>query len=214
MPYTKNPHIPKVRMQAVNLLYEGWSTRKVARHFGVSPGTISKWKNKDQSYGLRPIPTQSSRPHSHPNQLNEDIVNKIVEIRKRNRRCAEVVHKEMINSGYSVSLSSVKRTLKRECLIKKRSPWKRWHFEQERPKVLIPGDLVQVDTIHIIPGELYVYTLIDVFSRWTQARVSEKINTHRSLMFVDNAHKLFPVSFSMLQSDHSPEFSVWFTEHI
>ena len=202
-------------MQAINLLYEeGWGVRKVARHFGVSPGTISKWKQKDHCGGLRPIPTLSSRPHHHPNELDKKIVNKIVEVRQKRNRCAEVVHQEMINLGYSVCLSSVKRTLKRQGLIRKRSPWKRWHFEDKRPLVLSPGDLVQVDTIHLIPGKLYVYTLIDVFSRWTQARVSNRINTHRSLLFVDNAKRLFPASFSMLQSDHGSEFSTWFTEHI
>jgi len=60
--------------------------------------------------------------------------------------------------------ASVKRTLERQGLIRKRSPWKRWHFEQERPLALKPGDLVQIDTIHLIPGALYIYTLIDIFS--------------------------------------------------
>ena len=214
MSYTKNPNMPKVRMQAVNLLYQGWGVRKVARRFGVSPGTISKWRQKDHCYGLRPIPTKSSRPHHHPNELSQEIIEEIVRLRKKHHRCAEVIHQEMINLGYSVCLSSVKRTLKRQGLIKKRSPWKRWHFEEARPLAERPGDLVQIDTIHLIPGELYVYTLIDVFSRWAQARASERINTHRSLLFVDSAKGLFPSSFSMLQSDHGSEFSTWFTEHI
>lgn len=206
--------MPKVRMQAVNLLYEGWGVRKVARHIGVSPGAVSKWRRKDCCYGLRPIPTLSSRPYHHPNELKKENVDRIVELRKKHNRCAEVVHQEMLNLGYSICLSSVKRTLERQGLIKKRSPWKRWHFEEARPLTGKPGDLVQIDTIHLIPGELYVYTLIDVFSRWAQARASIRINTHRSLLFVDNAKRLFPVSFSMLQSDHGSEFSTWFTEHI
>lgn len=129
-------------------------------------------------------------------------------------RCAKVIHREMVNQGYSVCLSSVKRTLKRNYFIRKRSPWKRWHFSEERPLASKPGDLVQIDTIHLIPGQLYIYTLIDVFSRWAQARVSERINTHRSLFFVYNARKEFPFAFDMLQSDHGQEFSTWFTEHI
>lgn len=214
MAYTINPHLPKVRMKAVNLVHQGWSIRKVARHFGVYPSTVSRWIKKDCCYGLRPISTLSSRPHKHPNELSEEIVNKIVEIRLKHNRCAEVVYQEMINLGYSVSLSSVKRTLERQGLIRKRSPWKRWHFEIERPLALKPGDLVQIDTIHLIPGILYVYTLIDIFSRWTQARVSERINTHRSLRFTVDSQKVFPCKFNMLQSDHGQEFSTWFTEHI
>ena len=214
MPYTTNPHLPKVRQQTVNLIYEGWTLRKAARYMGVSPGAVSKWMKKDCCYGLRPIPTESSRPHSSPRALKPEIVNAIVKLREEHHRCAEVVHQGLLNQGVSVSLSSVKRTLERQGLIKKRSPWKRWHFEEERPLALKPGDLVQIDTIHFIPGELYIYTLIDTFSRWAQALVSARINTHRSLLFVCSAQRKFPSSFQMLQSDHGPEFSTWFTEHI
>ena len=217
MAYSKNPHLPKVRMQAARLVHQGWSTRKVGRYFGVGTGTVSKWLKKDSSYGTRPISTLSSRPHSHPHQLKKEIVDKIIELRKKRNRCAEVVHQEMLNLGYSVSLSSIKRTLKRNHLIKQRSPWKRWHFEEKRPLALEPGDLVQVDTIHFFflhrSKRFYVYTLLDVFSRWAFAKVSLRINTHRSLEFIREASKTSPFSFSMLQSDHGSEFSSWFTEH-
>ena len=215
MAYTNNPNLPRVRRQAVELVRQGWSIRRAARHMGFHHTAVMKWMKKAEPLrsGLA-IPTESSRPHHHPNELSEDIVDKIVRIRLKHNRCAEVVYQELLNQDVSVSLSSVKRTLERQGLIRERSPWKRWHFEIERPLALIPGDLVQIDTIHLIPGILYVYTLIDVLSRWTQARVSERINTHRSLRFVCDSEKIFPFSFSMLQSDHGSEFSSWFTENI
>lgn len=215
MAYTNNPNLPRVRRQAVELVRQGWSIRKAARYMGFHHTAVMKWIRKAEP--LRSgsaIPTESSRPHHHPNELPGDIVDKIIKIRLRHNRCAEVVYQELLNQGVSVSLSSVKRTLERQGLIRKRSPWKRWHFEQERPLALNPGDLVQIDTIHLIPGLLYVYTLVDVFSRWAQARVSERINTHKSLRFVYDSEKIFPFNFSMLQSDHGSEFSNWFTENI
>ncbi len=204
-------------MQAVLLVRQkGWSTRRVARHFGFHHTTIVRWLKKSSMItdGRFVIPTLSSRPDHHPNELPEEIVQAIIEFRLKRNRCAEVVHQEMINAEYSVSLSSVKRTLKRNYLIRERSPWKRWHFSEQRPLALKPGDLVQVDTIHLVPGNLYVYTLLDVFSRWAYARVSQRINTHRSLLFVRYAQREFPHSFSMLQSDHGSEFSTYFSENI
>lgn len=215
MAYTTNPHLPRVRMQAAKLVIKkGWSTRQVARYTGFNQSTIVKWTQKARVMSSLNIPTESSRPHYHPNELSKDIIDNIVKIRLKHNRCAEVVCQELLNQGVSVSLSSVKRTLERQGLIRKRSPWKRWHFEVERPLALKPGDLVQIDTIHLIPGQLYIYTLIDIFSRWAQARVSERINTHRSLLFTLNSSSLFPFSFDMIQSDHGQEFSSWFTEHI
>lgn len=217
MPYSKNPNLPKVRMEAVNLVYQGWSTRKVARYFGVGSGTVSKWKRRDCCYGLRPIPTESSRPHSHPHALSEEIVNAIVQVRMKHQRCAEIVHQELLNQDLSVSLSSVKRVLERQGLIRKRSPWKRWHKTLPRPLVARPGDLVQIDTIHVGPcdaNRIYVYTLLDVFSRWADALPVLRINTHLSLRFVREVLTKVRFPFLTLQSDHGQEFSSWFTEHI
>lgn len=215
MPYTTNPHLPRVRRDAVRLVcYRDWSIRKVARHIGVYPSTVSRWVKLDPTGGWRLIPTRSSRPHHHPHELDRKMVEAIIEFRQKHNRCAEIIHQEMINAGYSISLSSIKRTLARCGLIRKRSPWKRWHFSEPRPDIEKPGDLIQIDTLHILPGSLYVYTILDVFSRWAWAMVSNHINTHRSLLFVRSAQEEFPFTFSTLQSDHGSEFSVYFSENI
>ena len=216
MAYSKNPYLPKVRMKAVNLVYEGWTTRKVARYFGLASGTVSKWMKRDCSYGLRSIPTLSSRPRSHPKQLKPEVVSAIIKQRKDRNRCAEIIHRELLNKGITVSLSSVKRTLKRQGLIRSRSPWKRWHFSEIRPEAILAGDLVQIDTIHFVIGNkrFYVYTLLDVASRWAYAKVSLRINTYQSLKFVKEAIAMAGFKFKMLQSDHGSEFSMWFTEHV
>ena len=216
MSYSKNPYLPKVRMKAVNLVYQGWSTRKVARHLGLASGTVCKWLKKDNHWGLRPIPTFSSRPKHHPKQLKTEMIDAIVKQRLKHNRCAEIVHRELLNKGILISLSSVKRTLKRQGLIRHRSPWKRWHFSEARPEAVLAGSLVQIDTIHFVIGNkrFYVYTLIDVASRWAYTKVSLRINTWNSLKFVKEALKHSGFNFKMIQSDHGSEFSVWFTENI
>lgn len=218
MAYTTNPHLPRLRARAISLHYDkGWSMRQIARHVGVYPSTVSRWFEKAKGFRPFVIPTESSRPHYHPLALSQDIVDNIVKLRLKRNRCAEVVHQELLNQRMSVSLSSVKRTLERQNLIKKRSPWKRWHLSEPRPLAAIPGDLVQVDTIHLGPcdaARLYVYTLLDVFSRWAFAKISLKINTHLSLRFVKEAHVRVEFPFLTLQSDHGSEFSSWFTEHV
>ena len=164
-----------------------------------------------------PIPTLSSRPKHHPRQLNDDLIWKIFHKRLLIRRSAEVVRQELKNEGTGVSLASVKRTLDRMGLLKKRSPYKRFHPHQDRPIPLKPGDLVQIDTIHLmVDGKrrIYIYVLIDVYSRWVYAKAYEKIGGRNSLKFVREAQIHASFQFQMLQSDHGPEFGDWFVEQV
>lgn len=193
---------------------KGWSTRKVARHLGYTQSAIVKWCAKDPTGGWRNIPTESSRPKTSPNALSRDIVHAIIKKRVGRRRCGQVIHRELVAEGVSVSLCSVQRTLSRCHLLKKRSPWKRSHDATPRPEASHPGALLQADTVHfVLPdgSRLYVYTLIDVYSRWAYAEVSEKMRAYVSASFVVRAQRRAPFRFEMIQTDHGPEFSTRFT---
>jgi transposase InsO family protein len=217
MTYTINKHMPKIRRDAANLVCSGWSTRKVSRHFGFSQSVIVKWVKKAKLIGNHPIPTKSSRPKTHPKELSEYIVRKIINKRLEHNRYAEAVHKELENDNIKVSLSSVKRTLERHYLIKKRSPWKRYHPHQDRPYPLKSGDLVETDTIHRMINNkkrLYVFTLIDTYSRWTYAKAYERMNSATGVKFIQEAQRYAPFHFQMIQSDHGPEFGKWFVSRI
>ena len=217
MSYTKNPYLPKVRRDAADLVRRGWGIRQTARYVGVSPGTICKWIKKAKIYGYRPIPTLSCKPKCHPKQLSQELIAKICDKRLAIKRSAEVIQQELVNEGIRVSLSSVKRTLDRMNLLKKRSPWKRYHFPILRPDVLKQGDLVQIDTVHILNPEgrrIYVFTILDVFSRWAYARAYEKANTQTALNFVRRAEQIASFPFQVIQSDHGSEFSQQFSEHV
>ena len=217
MAYTTNPQLPQVRARAVELVkYHGWSIRKAARHLGFSHCTLRLWLKRIPEYGPYGrwvIPTRSSRPHHHPRALAPELVSRILAYRAERNQCAEILYHRMLKDGYLVSLSSVKRILRRyHC--SRYSRWKKWHQYPPRPLAEKPGVLVEIDTIHDGPHEdrLYVYTLLDVCSRFAHALPVERINTHRSLRFVREASLPFPVT--NLQSDHGPEFSKFFTKMI
>lgn len=213
MAYTKNPEVAKVRGQAADLVRRGWSVRKVARHFGYSHSAVVKWVARSKKRGSGPIPTRSSRPKSHPHALGRNIIHEIIKERIGRRRCAEHVHRALLKKGVVVSLSSVKRTLDRLGLLKKRSLWKRPHDYTERPEALYSGALLETDTVHIMlsNGErLYIYTIIDLFSRWAYAEAVERISSDFSFHFVSRARAKAPFKFEMVQTDNGPEFQKMF----
>lgn len=214
MAYTLNPNLPKVRGQAVELVRRGQSVREVARHFGFTHSAVVKWVKKAEVRGYGSIPTLSSRPKKSPQALSREIVSKIIAERSQRQRCAEHVYHELRRQGVIVSLSSVKRTLDRCHLLKKRSPWKRPHDATPRPEVTYAGALLEIDTIHILlpdGSRMYIYTVIDLYSRWAYAEVVERIGAEASIKFIRCARKAASFAFEMVQSDHGSEFSTWFT---
>lgn len=217
MPYTTNPHLPRIRLEAAKLVInQGWSTRQVARHTGFNQSTIVRWVNYVKlNHVGHTIPTQSSRPHSHPRQLSQDVIDAIVSYRIKHRRCAEVIHYLLRKDGYTVSLSSVKRVLKRAGFIRHRKG-KKWHRYEPRPLPEKPGVLVEIDTIMDGPttDRIYIYTLLDVCSRWSYAYPLEKISTRASWKFIQSAQISLPFPLQMLQSDHGPEFSKHFSKQV
>jgi transposase InsO family protein len=215
--YTTNPRMPRLRAKAVEMVRQGKLVSEVARYFGYSKGAVSKWCRKVPAGGVYEIPTKSSRPHHHPKEIPEDIVEKIIEYRKKYNRCSEVIHQHLLNDGIKVSLNSVRRKIDQAGLVKKRSPWKRLHLSEKRPEALKPGDLVIVDTIHLMISEkkkIYVYTLIDVYSRWSFAWATDRINAGKSVEFLQRAQIIAPFTFSCIQSDRGSEFSQHFSERI
>ena len=216
MPYTQNPYMPRLRRDVARYARKD-GIRSASRHFGIHPGTISKWCKKAQRIGDVPILTQSSNPKTHPNELPKEVVNRIVELRKQHGRTSEVVHQQLKNEEVKVSLNSVRRTIDRAGLMKKKSPWKRYHPSIPRPFPLKAGDLVQTDTIHRminLKERLYVFTLIDVYSRWVYAKAYTHMNGRTTLEFLAEAQRTASFQFNMLQSDHGPEFSRWFVTQI
>lgn len=216
MSYTTNPNLPQVRMEAFRLVnYEHWGIRQVARHLGFSHCAIRLWAKRAPALGHRGhliIPTRSSRPHHHPQALSQEIVSRVLDLRAERHECAEVLHHRLKAEGLKISLSSVKRILRRHHLSRF-SKWKKWHQYPPRPRAKKPGLLVQIDSMHDGPptDRLSLYALIDVCSRWGFAVPTVRVNCQQSLRFLQEAKDQVPFRLKTIQSDHGSEYSKWFT---
>jgi transposase len=203
-------------MQAARLVInQHWSTRQVARYTGFDHSTIVRWVEKARWSNQLTIPTESSRPKHHSRALSGNIIAAILKHRQQYGRCAEVIHYELTKNGLAVSLSSVKRTLKRYGLVYP-SKWKKWHVYPIRP---IPGKcgiLVEIDTMQDGRPEeaMYLYALIDVHSRWGYAKPVRQVNSWQSARFFKEARQVSSFPFYLMQSDHGREFAKWFTKQL
>ena len=243
MSYSNNPLLPKARADAIRLLMgDDVSQSIVARKFGVHRSTLWRWKRKwleiNQNVQLenfnRPtrvagntfrqaalrwqVPTLSSRPHYSPGALPKEIIERIVYWRSKHERCAAVVHAHCLREGTVVSLASVKRVLKRLNLLRPVSKWKRYRPHVHRPRANAPGDLVQTDTVHLVDHHskqrVYLFTLIDIYSRWTYVEYHEHINQRISAQFLKRGETKAGFKFRCVQSDNGPEFGRWLNDQL
>jgi len=242
MAYSINPNLPKARAIAMQLLVrESTPLQVVANRCGVHRSTIWRWKLKwDKLNGNvqfdnpnRPnrvysksnhllrctwfIPTNTSRPRNSPHAVSEKIVAHILEIRALLKRCAEVVWHHITTIDHlQVSLSSVRRILRRHhCFDGARKKRVR-PDNPRRPHVTKPGELVETDTIHYIcpltKTRRYVYTVIDVYTRMTYAEIHPRILPGLAARVVLHARNEFGFDFHMVQADNGLEFSHYFEQ--
>ena len=244
MAYSTNPHLPKARAAAMRLLVEvGLPASTVALRTGVHRSTIWRWKRKWDALNARiefanpnrpgrsvnmshklsfctwRIPTVSSKPCTNPTAIPDEIVGQVLAVRAELKRCAEVVwHHLTTVLGVLVSLSSVRRILRRHhCFDGARKPRVR-RDNPRRPHVTKPGELVQTDTIHHVDPHsgkrLYYYTVIDLQTRMAYAMLSTTLRQGLAAQAVRDAQTVFGFSFAMVQSDNGPEYGRYFEQEM
>ena len=245
MCYSTNPSLEKARGKAMKLLFlENIPVQNIADRYGVNRSTIWRWKKKwlevNPNIELRnyskqrdnptslfryssckwSIPTISSAPHNHPNQLPDYLVTIVLDVRERLRRCAEAVWFYLReNLGIEISLSSVRRILKRHGrLDSRRKKRNRQYKGLPRPRVLAPGDLVETDTIHLFnpisKKKRYLYTTIDLYTRMAYAKVYDELRPGLSVQTILEAQAKLGFKFKTVQADNGPEFGKHFAERL
>lgn len=246
MAYSINPNLPKARALAMKLLVlDRLPLQVVANRCGVHRSTVWRWKRKwnklneyvqftndnrpcrtDTTLALSAfrltacswlIPTLTPRPRTSPQALSDKVVNRVLELREQLKRCAEVIWYHINHTdGISVSLSSVRRILRRHhCFDGARKKRVR-PDNPRRPHVTKPGELIEIDTIHYIcpitKTRRYVYTVIDVYSRIAYAEIHPRILPGLAANVILHARNEFGFDFHMVQADNGPEFGRYFEQ--
>jgi transposase InsO family protein len=115
-----------------------------------------------------------------------------------------------------VSLSTVRRVLCRLGLITKRKRKRGYRPPVTRPAATKPGDLVQTDTVHLYDhatkGRTYLYTLVDVYSRWSYSEHHRILSQTLAAQVVQRGQAYAGFRFAMVQADNGPEFGAHFEQ--
>lgn len=180
---------------------------------GAYSQTPSKWRLAACTWN---IPTDSSRPKTFGRTVPAAVVDRIRYYRKKYNRCAVVTHAYCKREGTKVSLSTVRRVMYRLGLVVRQKWQRKWRPPLARPDVQKPGDLVQTDTVHLYDHRTrrrtYLYTLIDVYTRWAYAEYNTRLSQDIAASVVKRGQTYAGVHFQTVQADNGPEFSKRFEE--
>jgi putative transposase len=207
--------------------------RLTCRHYGISPQTFYRWKNRFDPYDLTTLEATSRRPHHVRKPLTPaPVEDRILELRTKYPRWGKNKLVVLLRrEGLQVSSSTVGRVMKRlkdrgvlvepinvrqarEARRRRRKP----RYAIRKPqgyRVTAPGDLVQVDTLQIrlqSDDRRWQFSTRDLISRWDVSRAYRHASSYAAALFLEYMERKFPFPVRAIQIDGGSEFKKHFEE--
>lgn len=208
----------------------GRNGRLTCRHFGLSPDVFYRWKNRYNPFDLLSLEDDkiTRTPHNvRQPETDPAIVKRVKEIREEYPRWGKKkIWKLMDREGIDTTIITVGRTLTRlreKGILKeppiviariekgKRRKKTRFHAipKDWDYKIKSPGDLIQVDTVHVhpLPGvRRYQFTACDYITKRTARCAAKTITSRSAKKIIDILEERFPFKIKAIQIDGGSEF--------
>ena len=190
--------------------------------FGVKKSTFYKWKKTYDEHGEEGLLRKKPTPHTFPNQIKQEIVNKVLELRKEHKLGTWRI-KWYLERYHDIliSESSVYRILKRNNIGRLDRKVTRRALHSIRYEKETPGHHVQVDVKFLIFHDAngnkikrFQYTAIDDATRIRALKIFEKHNQLSSIDFINYVIDKFPFRINTIQTDNGHEFQSKFHWHV
>lgn len=211
------------------------NARATCRHFSLSPDVFYRWKNRYNKGDLSTLeddksnrtPQKLRRPETDPL-----LVKRIKYWREKHPRWGKKkIWKKVFDEGFVTCISTVGRTLDRlrkkgqlnePAIVTARLEGARRRKAHKRPYatrkpwdylVINPGDLVEVDTVHVypVPGQRrYQFTACDCVTKHTARIAASTITARAASKVLDAIADRFPYPVKAIQIDGGSEFKAEF----
>ena len=196
----------------------GKNVSLTARHFGLTRYTVRNWQKRLIQLGPKGLNDKSHRPKNlRQSTTSWEIVFEVVKIRKQYPAWSKYkVQAILKQKQIMVSVSTIGRILKRKGLINKKISLKKQKAAKNPRKrfphgfkVSCPGDMVQIDTKHIMTTggrKFYQFTAIDVLSKQRVLRVYSSPSSKNGADFIQECVNNFDFEIKNIQTDNGSEF--------
>ena len=175
--------------------------------------SLERWVATYKSGGELALEPKSTEPKTQPQETSIRIKERVVEIRKKTKKCALKIHWQLQKEGIEIDERTIGKILKKEGLVRKYRVRKiTYKYIKVQRK---PGDLIEID-VKYVPGRVagrryYQYTAIDTASRWRYLRIFDEQTTHHSILFLKEVMSLFPHKIHSIKTDNGSIFTNYYT---
>lgn len=185
------------------------SIKQLAKVCPFSERTIKYWLAKYREFGVSGLENKSTRPKSQPNETPIRIKERIVEMRKENKLCAQKLWYKLKKEEVDINVRTIGKIIKAEGLVRKYRI-RKLQYKYIKP-TMTPGELVEID-IKYVPGRIggkryYQYTAIDCATRWRYLEVYENGDNENTLKFLAKLISIANFRIRAIKTDNGSCFT-------
>lgn len=178
-----------------------------------SKRSLERWVSAHKKSGKAGLKPKSTRPKTQLNETPIWIKERIIGLRKDNKKCAIKLLGDLKKEGIKVSIRLVGKVLKTEGLVRK------YRIKKLKYKYIkIPlnkGEIVEID-IKYVPKTLknkqyYQFTAIDCASRWRYLAICDNMGNSEAMAFLKELIEIAPFRIRAVKTDNGSCFTNRYT---
>lgn len=185
----------------------------VAKICPHSKRSVERWVATYKKCGEIGLEPKSTEPKRYRNETKIRLKERVIEIRKKTKKCARKIHWQLKKEGIKLHERTVGKILKKEGLVRKYRV-RKITYKYIRA-LRQPGEFVEID-VKYVPGKVangryFQYTAIDTASRWRYLAVYDEQTSHHSIMFLVDVIARFPHLIRAIKTDNGSIFTNYYT---
>lgn len=182
----------------------------------VFPGgqrTLERWVCLYRKFGEEGLVPKSTRPKSQPDETPIRIKERIIELRRQTRLCAQKLNYKLIKEDIRIHDRTIGKIIKAEGQVRKYRIRKLKYKYIKVP--LAMGDLVEID-VKYVPDligkkQYYQFTAIDCATRWRYLEIYDDYGNGFTLNFLNKLIEVAPFRIRAIKTDNGSNFTNRYT---
>ena len=210
------------KLRILNHANQSGNIAKTCRYFGIPRSLFYVWRNTYRELGDEGLKRKKPIPKTHPNQTPDEIVEKILYLRRKYHLGPTRIMWYMARyHSMRVSDTTIYRVLKRHGVNRLPGRLGRRKIHTKRYNKQVPGHHIQMDVKFLIfkgkngrKLKRYQYTAIDDATRVRALKIYPRHTQKSAIHFVDRVINTFPFRIQQIRTDRGHEFQALFHWHV